>query len=91
MGHLCFSFKNVLRYAENGSIRMMGECTNTMYYDSLTTCYKIFRKLHKVSKNMKIEGCASPKFIKSCLPENMIYTSEHMTIKHCPSNKLGPF
>ena len=40
---------------------------------------------------MKIEGCASPEFIKSCLPESMIYTSEHMTIKHCPSNKLGPF
>ena len=40
---------------------------------------------------MKIEGGASPKFIKSCLPESMIYTSEHMTINHCPSNKLGPF
>ena len=45
----------------------------------------------KVSKNMKIEGCALPKFIKSCLQESMIYTSEHMTIKHCPSNKSRPF
>ena len=40
---------------------------------------------------MKIEGCASPKFNKSWLPEIMIYIPERMTIKHCPSNKLRSF
>ena len=83
--------KKIAHISADNIIRMMGECTNAMQYDSLTTCYSIFWKLHKVSKNMKIEGCASPKFIKSCLQENMTYTSEHMIIKHCPSNKLRPF
>ena len=84
------SADNIIRMLINGSIRMMGECTNAMQYDSLTTLLN-FLKVTKVSKNMKMEGCASPKFIKSCLPESMIYTSEHMIIKHCPSNRLMPF
>ena len=81
------SVDNIIRMLINGSIRMMGECTNAMQYDSLTTLLNFL----KVSKNMKMEGCASPEFIKSCLPESMIYTSEHMIIKHCPSNRLMPF
>ena len=28
---------NIIRMLINGSIRMMGECTNAMQYDSLTT------------------------------------------------------
>ena len=40
---------------------------------------------------MKIEGCASQKFIKFCLPESMIYTSEHMTINIVLAINSGHF
>ena len=55
-------------------------------------CYQFFSESYiKFRKIMKMEGCASSKFIKSYLPESMIYTSEHMTINIVLAINFGHF